>query len=63
MAKIKYPNYNDQLEQGGIRKSKKVRISSIQGEYGRKRTLCQGSTIQSPQSMTSPLGIKNPNHD
>ena len=37
MAEISNPNYNDQ-EQGGTKKCMKVKLSTIQGEYGRKRT-------------------------
>ena len=42
MAEISNPNYNDQEEQGGKKKCMKVKLSFIQGEYGRKRTLYQG---------------------
>ena len=36
MAEISNPNYNDQEEHGGTKKCMEVKLSSIQGEYGRK---------------------------
>ena len=39
MAEISNPNYNDQEEHGGTKKCMEVKLSSIQGEYGRKMTL------------------------
>ena len=51
MAEISNPNYNDQEEHGGTKKCMEVKLSSIQGEYGRKRTLYQGLTVPRPQSI------------
>ena len=42
IAEIKSTDYNDQLEQGWTNKKMKAKLSSIQGEYGRKKTLYQG---------------------
>ena len=45
MAEIKKPNYIDQPEQGGTKKSMKAKLRSIQAEYERKRTLYKGLTV------------------
>ena len=39
VAEIIDPNYINQVEQGETKKCIKVKLSSIQGEYERKRTL------------------------
>ena len=56
VAEFKNPNYNDQEGQKGINKNMKAKLSSIQGEYRRKKTfikdrpftILKASSIQFP---------------